>query len=88
MRVVAKRLLAPSPRQDDPSDEVKLRGEPQLVVKLQAELEKIDYQIWGTKKFNPETGNYDEDENLGSSDMQFSCPRCSVKLDPELVPEF
>lgn len=41
MRVVAKRLLAPSPRQDDPSDEVKLRGEPQLVVKLQAELEKI-----------------------------------------------
>ena len=39
--VVARLLLALSPRQDDASDEVKLRGEPQLVAKLQAELEKL-----------------------------------------------
>jgi hypothetical protein len=39
----------------------------------------------GAKKFNRETGDYDEDESLENTDMQFSCPRCSVKLDPELL---
>lgn len=62
-----------------------MKKKPLRCSECKAALEKIDYQIWGTKKFNPETGNYDEDQNLGSSDMQFSCPRCSVKLDPELV---
>lgn len=65
-----------------------MKKKPLRCSECKAALEKIDYQIWGTKKFNSETGSYDEDENLGSSDMQFSCPRCSVKLDPELVPEF
>ena len=30
-----------SPRQGEPSDEVRLRGEPKLVAKLKAELEKV-----------------------------------------------
>ena len=46
-------------------------------------LEKIDYKIWGTKIFDPSSGSYLEDESLGSSDIEYTCPNCSAKLDPE-----
>jgi len=46
-------------------------------------LKKIDYKIWGTKVFDPSTGSYLEDEALGSSDIEYTCPDCTAKLDPE-----
>lgn len=48
-------------------------------------LNSIDYQIWGTKRFSAESGEYEEDESPGNTDMQFSCPHCSAKLDPEAI---
>lgn len=36
-----------------------------------------------TKKYDSETNSYIEDEALGNSDMEFYCPNCSGKLDPE-----
>jgi hypothetical protein len=48
-------------------------------------LTKIDYTIWGTKRFDPTTRSYEEDESLGNCDMEYSCPNCSGKLNPELI---
>lgn len=48
-------------------------------------LKKIDYKIWGTKIFDPLSGSYLEDESLGSSDIEYTCPNCSAKLDLEGV---
>ena len=48
-------------------------------------LNSINYTMWGTKKFDLISRAYVEDESLGSSDLEFSCPNCSVKLDPEGV---
>lgn len=45
-------------------------------------LTSIDYELWGKKKFNPETGNYEEDRAWGSSEGRLSCPACSATLDP------
>lgn len=45
-------------------------------------LTTIDYKVWGTKRFNPATGNYDEDDTMGNADMEFACPKCSGKLEP------
>jgi hypothetical protein len=49
----------------------------------QVALEKISYTIWGTKKFDPITGTYLEDESWGSSDMELLCRNCSAKLEPD-----
>jgi hypothetical protein len=46
-------------------------------------LKSVSYTVWGTKKFDPESGSYLEDESLGNSDMELSCPNCSMKLDAE-----
>jgi transcription initiation factor IIE alpha subunit len=46
-------------------------------------LDKIDYTVWGTKKFDPHRGRYLEDESLGAFDMKFVCPNCSAKLEPD-----
>ena len=48
-------------------------------------LKTIDYQIWGTQRFNPERGRYVEDDSLGNTDMEFRCPNCSAKLDPDAI---
>jgi hypothetical protein len=48
-------------------------------------LKTVDYKIWGTKRFDPKTGSYEEDDSLGNTDMEFSCPNCSAKLDPEAI---
>lgn len=48
-----------------------------------AKLATLDYKIWGTKRYVPATGFYEEDDGLGKTDIEFSCPHCSVKLDPE-----
>lgn len=48
-------------------------------------LKTVDYKIWGTKRFDPKTGSYKEDDSLGNTDMEFSCPNCSAKLDPEAI---
>ena len=50
-----------------------------------ATLNNIDYKMWGSKRFDQDTGSYFEDETLGISDMEFTCPTCSAKLDPEGV---
>ncbi len=42
----------------------------------------IDYKVWGTKRFNAVTGNYDEEDSMGNADMEFSCPKCAAKLEP------
>jgi DNA-directed RNA polymerase subunit RPC12/RpoP len=48
-------------------------------------LTTVSYQIWGTKRFDDKTGGYQEDESLGNTDMEFACPNCSAKLEPESV---
>jgi hypothetical protein len=48
-----------------------------------AVLKKVNYTMWGTKKFDPTRGNYVEDESLGESDLEFTCPSCSAKLEPD-----
>jgi C4-type Zn-finger protein len=46
-------------------------------------LNTLSHTIWGTKKFDPNSGSYLEDESMGNSDMEVSCPNCSAKLDAE-----
>ena len=48
-----------------------------------AAMKTIDYKVWGTKRFSPSTGFYEDDDSPGNSDMEFTCPNCSCKLDPE-----
>jgi len=48
-----------------------------------AVLNKVAYTMWGSKKFDSRSGDYVEDDELGSSDIEVSCPSCSAKLDPE-----
>jgi hypothetical protein len=48
-------------------------------------LKVVTYQMWGTKRFNAETGDYDEDDSPGNTDLEFSCPKCSAKLDAEAI---
>lgn len=48
-------------------------------------LKIVYYKIWGTKRFDPKTGSYKEDDSLGNTDMEFSCPNCSARLDPEAI---
>jgi len=48
-------------------------------------LEKVDYTIWGTKRWDAERGRFDEDETLGNTDMEFRCPNCSAKLEPDVI---
>ena len=43
----------------------------------------ISYTILGTKRFNAKTKSYEEDESPGNTDMEFTCPNCSAKIDPE-----
>jgi predicted RNA-binding Zn-ribbon protein involved in translation (DUF1610 family) len=50
-----------------------------------AVLKVVTYQMWGTKRFNAETGDYDEDDSPGNTDLEFSCPKCSAKLDAEAI---
>jgi uncharacterized CHY-type Zn-finger protein len=56
-----------------------------LCPECQTELDTINYKIWGTKRFNTLTGSYEEQETLGSYDMNFSCPNCETLLDSEAV---
>jgi hypothetical protein len=44
---------------------------------------KVDYKTWGVQRFDPTTGKYEEDDTPGNSAIEFSCPNCSIKLDPE-----
>ena len=37
--------------------------------------------MWGTKRFNPATGRYEEDESPGSYDFVLTCPHCEAELD-------
>lgn len=49
------------------------------------ELLTIDYKMWGTKRFDSKIGSYEEDEGLGMCDLEFTCPHCEAKLDPDNV---
>ena len=51
----------------------------------QKELQKIDYKMWGTRRFDPETGQYEEDESPGNCDLIYTCPHCQAEVDPDLV---
>jgi predicted RNA-binding Zn-ribbon protein involved in translation (DUF1610 family) len=48
-------------------------------------LNTISYMMWGTKRFDSKTNSYTENESLGNTDMEFTCPNCSAKIDPEGV---
>ena len=48
-------------------------------------LKVITYQIWGTKRWDAKTGDYEEDDSPGNTDMEFSCPNCSAELDAEAI---
>lgn len=50
-----------------------------------AVLKVITYQIWGTKRWDAKTGDYEEDDSPGNTDMEFSCPKCSAELDAEAI---
>jgi len=41
--------------------------------------------MWGTKRFNPATGSYEEDESPGNCDLIFTCPHCEVELEAEMA---
>jgi len=56
---------------------------PMICPDCNAALTSINYELWGKKKFNPMTGNYEDDRAWGSSEMQLSCPACSATLDPD-----
>lgn len=49
------------------------------------QLRTIDYKTWGTKRFNPATGSYEEDESPGNCDLIFTCPHCEAELEAEMV---
>ena len=48
-----------------------------------AVLDELSYRLWGTMKFDRETGLYADDDSWGKSDMELSCPHCSLRLAPE-----
>jgi hypothetical protein len=49
------------------------------------ELQTIEYKMWGTKRFNPAMGSYDEDESPGNGDLIFTCPHCEAEIDSDAV---
>jgi hypothetical protein len=51
----------------------------------QKQIATVDYKMWGTKRFAPKTGAYEEDESPGNCDLVFTCPHCDATLDPDLV---
>jgi hypothetical protein len=53
----------------------------------EATMKTVDYKIWGTKRFDAKSGIYSEDDGIGSSDMEFSCPNCSERIKDEQVIE-
>jgi predicted RNA-binding Zn-ribbon protein involved in translation (DUF1610 family) len=46
-------------------------------------LRTISYTMWGTKRFDPKSRDYVEDDSPGNGDIEFKCPNCSAKIDPE-----
>lgn len=50
-----------------------------------ATLKMVSYTIWGTKRFDSTTNSYQEDDSPGNTDMEFTCPSCSAKIDPEAI---
>ena len=50
-----------------------------------AVLKVITYQMWGTKRWDAKTRDYEEDDSPGNTDMEFSCPNCSAELDAEAI---
>ena len=66
-----------TPKQD------KKQKQPPNCAGCKAPLKSISYTIWGTKRFDPKTNSYIEDESMGNTDMEFTCPNCSTKVDPE-----
>lgn len=47
------------------------------------ELKTVNYTIWGTKRYSVKSKSYVEDDSPGNTDMEFTCPNCSAKLDPD-----
>jgi hypothetical protein len=50
-----------------------------------AVLKTVSYTLWGTKRFDTKTGDYEEDDSPGNTDLEFSCPNCSAELDAEAI---
>ena len=48
-------------------------------------LKTVNYTSWGTQRFNPSTGSYEEDYSPGNTDLEFSCPNCSAEVDAEAI---
>lgn len=46
-------------------------------------LETVNYTIWGTKRFDATNDFYVEDDSIGKSDLELTCPACAAKLAPE-----
>jgi len=57
---------------------------PLICSECKAELTYVYYTMWGTRRFNPETGKY-EDEGLATADIEFTCPPCGARLDGEEI---
>jgi DNA-directed RNA polymerase subunit RPC12/RpoP len=46
-------------------------------------LRAISYTTWGTMRFDANRKLYIEDDSPGNADIEYSCTKCSSKLDPE-----
>lgn len=46
-------------------------------------LKTIEYRSWGTMRFDAERKVYADDDSPGNADIEYSCPKCSAKVDPE-----
>lgn len=50
-----------------------------------AVLKVVTYTLWGTKRWDPKTRSYDEDDYPGKTDLEFRCPNCSAELDAAAI---
>lgn len=77
MAHIQDRALRPYPGEENPANAF-----PKCPT-CNAPLRAVSYTIWGTKRFEPQRALYVEDEAPGNTDMEFRCPTCSAKIDPE-----
>lgn len=65
------------------SDNSKAKAAPPKCSGCNAPLKTIDYRSWGMMRFDPERKVYVDDDSPGNSDIEYSCPKCSAKIDAE-----
>ncbi|HET9182885.1 MAG TPA: hypothetical protein VFP59_12180 [Candidatus Angelobacter sp.] len=67
------------------SDNQQASADPPRCPGCNSPLNAIDYRGWGTMRFDPERRAYVDDDSPGNADVEYSCPNCSAKIDPEEI---